>query len=248
MHLRICLLAVALLASATLQARTPYGGAANDRIAQAFRAELPALRVPAACVTPPPVAQPIEGGDLILDQPAAGALSLEPLPSRPSRPKPAEQPLPRVVDDRPRQSINIAAGLELSSQGLGGFGSIGYMYRVKGNFWVGGLWQATIGYPVKYGVKLLEMNYWELDIMSWLAIRFGVGVGAWVYDDDTNMYGWGVGRLTMQWVVRLGRTVSLTCAPFVFGPSYVDLMFGRAYTDTFHVSGEYCQLGLSFRF
>lgn len=242
MNPRICLLAVALLASATLQARTPYGGATNDRIAHAFRAELPALQ-PVEKLTPPPVAQPAGDDDLTLDQPAvAGALSLDPLPSRPS---PA---VPIVVDDRPRQSINIAAGLELSSQGLGVFGSVGYMYRVKGNFWVGGLWQATIGYPVKYGVKLMEMNYWELDITSWLAIRFGVGVGAWVYEDNVNMYGWGIGRLTMQWVVRLGKVVSLTCSPFVVGPSYVDLMFGRAYTDTFHVSGEYCQLGLSFRF
>ena len=225
---RMPLFAAALLASATLQARTPELPAVNDPAAPARVMELPA----------PPEKPVLEEVQL---PPTAEPLVLDQLPGR----QPAVQ---EVVDNRPRQTISLSAGMELSTLNYGVFGSLGYAYRVKGNFWIGGMWQGMIGFPFLYSDKLLEQNYWELPLCSWLAVRFGVGLGVWLYNSDGRTCCWGIGRLMMQWVVQLGRTVSLTCSPFIVGPSYLDFMFGKDDWQRFAMGGEYVQLGLSFRF
>lgn len=52
----------------------------------------------------------------------------------------------------------------------------------------------------------------------------GVGVGVWLsYYNRLQVH--PAARLSVQWVVRLGEKVSLICAPFVVGQSYLDFVY-----------------------
>ncbi len=87
-----------------------------------------------------------------------------------------------------------------------------------------------------------------MELKNWLAIRVGVGLGLSVLamDNETDLV--PVGRLSVQWVVRLGRLVALTCSPFVLGPSNIDFVYDWFEVSPLAVCCEYGQLGLSFRF
>lgn len=245
MMTRIILLAVALLASAVVQARTPYEGAANDRIARAFRAELPAL--PSATglwQTPPPASQLAGEEALELDQFPAEPLSLDPLPARRSA---AAAP---TTQQAPRHAINWALGMASSTQGTGALMSLGYAYRLKGIFWIGGIVQYELRNLVydTQEIKLLEMNYWELPLFRWLALRVGAGVGMAIYQSDRHNYGAVMGRIMIQWVVRLGKVASLTFSPILMGPSCLDIGYSPISHNYLEESCDMLQFGLSFRF
>lgn len=241
---RMTLLAVALLASAVVQARTPYEGAANDRIARAFRAELPAL--PSAVglwQTPPPASQPAGEEALVLDQFPAEPLSLDPLPAR-------RRSAAATAQQAPRHAINWALGMASSTQGSGVMTSLGYAYRLKGKFWIGGIaqYERRNLVPYMHEIKLLEMNYWELPLFRWLALRVGAGVGMAIYQSDRHNYGAVMGRIMIQWVVRLGKVASLTFSPILMGPSCLDIGYSPISHNYLEESCDMLQFGLSFRF
>lgn len=82
--------------------------------------------------------------------------------------------------------------------------SLGYAYRLKGKFWVGSMLQYELRDLVPsyiHEIKLLEMNYWELPLFRWLALRLGIGIGMAIYQSDIHSYSAVMGRIMIQWVV-----------------------------------------------
>lgn len=216
---RFALFAAALLASAALQARTPEVAAARF------------ASVPLHAVSP-------QGSDpgIRLTAPPASAMDSSLLLD------------PVASDTRPRHAIHAAVGMALSTQSFGPMWSLGYSYRLENDFWIGGIVENTIyGLPAEFEIDLLEMNCWEMELTRWLAIRCGVGIGMAISSSGNGFVCMPMGRLTVQWAVRLGRVVSLTLSPFILGPSNIDLVYNW-FNSRFIYGGEYGQLGLSFRF
>lgn len=230
MLFRFTLFAAALLMSAALQARTPYACEANKPTAEACGLEVPVLSdrlLPAAdgpWQRPPSGSRPSgETGELVLDS------------------------FPAV----PRHAINWALGLASSTQGAGPLTSLGYAYRLKGKFWVGGMLQYELRDLVPsyiHEIKLLEMNYWELPLFRWLALRLGIGIGMAIYQSDIHSYSAVMGRIMIQWVVQLGNVVSLTLSPILVGPSCLDIGYSPIGIRSIEESCDMMQIGLSFRF
>ena len=94
-------------------------------------------------------------------------------------------------------------------------------------------------------IKLLEMNYWELPLFRWLALRLGIGIGMAIYQSDIHSYSAVMGRIMIQWVVQLGNVVSLTLSPILVGPSCLDIGYSPIGIEE---SCDMMQIGLSFRF
>lgn len=252
MWLRRVFFVVVLLASAVVQARTPYGSVANDRIVQAFRPELPTL---------PERLLPEEGGWMVPPPGSRNELKLDPLPPRKvpktipnvSRTRPVssmpEPPVRTEVTGR-RRTFNMMFGLEGST-----FSNFALMlalettWRQTGNFEVGAQIQYEYGAQIDHSVKVMEVNYKEFPVFDGLKFRIGVGLGAWFYAYQGNWHVGGVGRLSMQWVLEVSEACACYCAPLLgVGPSHIDLLFGGPTAKRIIVSGEYVQLGLSYRF
>ncbi len=140
MNPHICLFAAALLASATLQARTPELPAVSDMPAAPTRSAW--LEV---TQLPEPVRLQEETIPAVQPQPAADRLVLKPL----------------VTDTRPRHTVFGNVGAETGMFGGGTFWSLGYTYRLQGDFCIGGVVQTTYHYgqSANFSIRLLEMNY-----------------------------------------------------------------------------------------
>ncbi len=240
---RMTLFAAALLVSAALQARTPERPAVNDSAAPALGIELPATAKHPASeavkLLPPPV------DPLILDPlPVEKRPALAPLPS-------VGTVAPVAADVPARHTISWSLGLSTTTMELGPFVSLGYAYRMTGDFWIGGIAQyELLRYlkPYRCEIKLLEMNYWEQPLCRWLALRVGAGIGVSIYQEGTSAYSNVLGRIMIQWVVRLGRVTSMTFSPLLVGPSWLDIRAGAMAMDPVEVCCDYLQLGFSFRF
>lgn len=75
----------------------------------------------------------------------------------------------------------------------------------------------------------------------------GGRVGVWLsYYNRLQVH--PAARLSIQWVVRLGEKVSLICALFVVGQSYLDFVYNWFDMKIPFGGAEYCQLGISVRF
>ena len=255
MLLRVAFFTVVLLVSAAVQARTPYESTAHDRIVQTFRPELPAL---SDRLLPEEV--------LWMASPpgSRNELKLDPLPKRKEPKKPRQnsnvtkmrpvssRPEPSVSPEVvwPRHSFSMLFGLEGNT--LSNFAALialEYTYRQAGNFEIGAQIQYEYGSQIEHSVKVMEVNYKEFPVFDGLSFRIGIGLGAWLYEDQGHWRGGGVGRLSMQWVLQISDLLSFYCSPLLgVGPSHIDWLFGGPTAKGVIVSAEYVQNGLSFRF